>query len=305
MRKELFLSLLFLIVISGCVSQPVRVDKNNGLVINEFSLEPSRISSGEDFVAYLEVENVGGTTATNAKAEILNVNWLEGTPDEPDQKWSYGVRFLPPNLEYKTPGDVRTTDWNLKGPLLPEGIEHDYDLKARVTFTYKTSGAINILSLERNEYYRRLQKDETFGELKVTNTFAPVQINAVGPYPTVIDADSDENEFTYILEFINVGDGVPITYNTDGLILGHIKLYGPAHFSDCMGIGSGQDIELGTTGDTTIKLRRGESIKKGCTISIDMNAWGNKVEDTLTLVFDLEYDYYVEKYATLTVIGKR
>jgi uncharacterized protein YraI len=290
MSKKSLIILLVLILVSGCLQREVKIDKNNGLTINEFSVDPESVISGEEFIVYLEAENVGSTTARNVRADVYGASWTGDLT-----KWGT-VTLYPPDIEFNTPGDFKSAEWILKAPYVPEGVEQPYELTGRVTYTYQTSGVVNLKVFSYDEYRRRLQKGEEIPTgISVTNTYAPVKIDMVGDHPLIVYETGDQ-QFDFRLYFRNVGDGVPITDGVDGRILGTIEIEGQgAMFSDCMGH-SGKSFVLGPD---DIKLRRGSEAKKQCTIQV--SSWGSKPEGTVTIKFELLYQYYIEKSAVVNV----
>lgn len=79
-KKEIFpfLFLAAIIAVSACISQPTQ-QLNNGLIVNQFSADPSSVDA-EDRVSFLlDVENVGGTTARCVTSELFGV---DGWSDE-------------------------------------------------------------------------------------------------------------------------------------------------------------------------------------------------------------------------------
>ncbi len=304
--KKLLSLIVLLAVVSGCVqqTQSVEYDKNNGLVITDFSTDFATIEDDEEFTVYMTVENLGGTTSTEIMMDLYGVSWT--VPETKTQ-----TRMRPPDItvDPPAPGDMKQVSWTLQAPDLPEGIKHDYRLTGRVTYYYTTSAAANLWALSDSEYKRRAQKGEGLSGLliPVTNTYAPLKIDIVdGVYPIKVNEKGDAVQtFSYKIDFNNVGSGVPITNGVDGLVLGTVTIQGEgAKFSDCLGVSGGTVVTLPSDGEGTVKLRRGQSTTKACEISIDRDVWGNKPEDTITLLFDLIYDYYTEDSTTITVIGK-
>ncbi|MEM7819445.1 MAG: hypothetical protein QXD48_01305 [Candidatus Aenigmatarchaeota archaeon] len=89
MNKIYILLIVVLIFVSGCIGGgQVKVDANNGLTINEFSADPI-IAEPDDFVRFfLDIENVGGTTARCITAELFGV---ESWYDEYGQSFTYST----------------------------------------------------------------------------------------------------------------------------------------------------------------------------------------------------------------------
>ncbi|MBI4170546.1 MAG: hypothetical protein HY514_02545 [Candidatus Aenigmarchaeota archaeon] len=85
MRLHLVFLFALLIFVSGCIGTGnVRVDKNNGLTVTEFSTEPAIAEAGDNVRFFLDVENVGGTTATCVQAELFGVDgWYDALTGAP------------------------------------------------------------------------------------------------------------------------------------------------------------------------------------------------------------------------------
>ena len=56
--------------------------------------------------------------------------------------------------------------------------------------------------------------------------------------------------------------------------------------------------------DITLRIRQSNTASLGCTIRIDRTEWGDKPEDSIKLVFNLFYRYYVSSRASVTVVGR-
>lgn len=74
----LAIGVLLIVLISGCIGSNVKVDANNGLIVNSFSADP-QVAEATDYVRFfLDGENVGGTTATCVTTELYGVdNWRD------------------------------------------------------------------------------------------------------------------------------------------------------------------------------------------------------------------------------------
>ncbi len=292
------LLLLVLVLSSGCVNdgREAKVDPNNGLIINEFSVSPDFVEKGDEIEVYLEVENVGWTTASKVSANLYGWSWGgAGTKN-------LGI-LRPPDIsnDPPTPGDFDAKTWILTAPELPEGTKTTYTLTGRVTYNYKSTGVAQILAYNEDEYNRRREKgEELIGDVVVDNSYgAPIKIGVTGEYPLKVDLDESTDEVVYRIFFNNVGDGVPITDGRDGKIKGTIWLQGDAEFADCLGVSGGKRINI----EDQVTLHRGESVKKACGIKLKKSDWSAIPEGTISLIFDMNYDYYIEAQATITAVG--
>ncbi|MAH42204.1 hypothetical protein CL614_00555 [archaeon] len=297
--------LVAVLIISGCTDsdRDVKTSDNDGIVINEFTVDPYRINDDETALFSMEIENIGGTTATNVR---LNLYGAEG--------WETAVNEIvyssldPPNinLEPNTPGDFQLADWELQAPDLPEGLVVPYNVKGRVRYHYHTTNSVSIPVYEKQEYTRRNQIGADIESVNVVNVRAPVRVD-IDPLDFIVfDTEDEEQTYSRRLIFINVGSGVPIGEidgeDVDGVITGTVKINGPAVFADCIGVTDGKEVEI-SAGD--IKIRRSDSIKKPCSIKIDKEAFGLSPTATVSLIMDLDYDYYVEQSVTVDVAGKK
>ena len=84
MRICLLLLIGALIFASGCTGGGVHSDKNNGLAANSFAAEPSVAEATDNVRFYLDIENVGGTTATCITSQLYGVDgWYDALTGEP------------------------------------------------------------------------------------------------------------------------------------------------------------------------------------------------------------------------------
>ncbi|MBI2232404.1 MAG: hypothetical protein HYU56_00640 [Candidatus Aenigmarchaeota archaeon] len=78
----LLLSLLAMVFVSACVGGTTTIDPNNGLKINEFSADRAIVEQTDLVSFFADIQNVGGTTASCVRAQLLNVDsWRTTTGD--------------------------------------------------------------------------------------------------------------------------------------------------------------------------------------------------------------------------------
>lgn len=304
-----FKALLFVIlvaailVVSGCAGKEreVKTTDNDGIIINEFTADPIRANADEDVVFYLDFENTGGTTATNVRANLYNA---EGWTPAPVEK-TFGS-LSPPNIntQPQTPGGFKIAQWKLQPNNPLEGVESPRTITARVRYHYKTTSQINIPLYTEDEYNRRTQTSAEINTVTVSNAKAPVSVGISPSSVLQFDTKDSQTTFSELITLTNIGSGVPIgtldNVETDGVIGGTITLTGPAEFSDCLGATSGKSITIPAGGFT---IRRADSDKALCDIVVKNSFLGSSPMATIGLTFNLDYDYYVEASATVTVVG--
>jgi len=287
-----------LVLASGCIQpseeRPVRTSASDGIVINEFSSDLTRYESTETIPLYLEIENVGGTTASDVTARILGASWVGSVPTK-----NFGT-LSPPDLTVTppVPGDFKTWAITLN-PFtdVPQGVETPITLIARVEYDYSSNGAVHIDVLSKDEYKRRIQRGESIPTAPaVENSAGPIHIDIGAPrQPPVLDT---RDNVTVLILFNNVGSGVPITKEgAEGNITVDLTVTGlNAKFVKCL------DTEY-TPPKTSVtiqtKLRRGESAKIPCMIEVDKPTAHN----TFTVLFKTNYRYYIEQPLTITIVG--
>jgi len=307
----------FVIFIAGCVSnQPVSVDQNRGLTITSFEANPTQVNDGELVLFEVEVANIGGTTARNAQIDFFGIEdqWRTSFGNPVDSTRTKLLRTLrPPEPARNVPGDTQLVQDELMPPDIPQGVTPTLTVEARVSYDYNTSGFIDIPALSEEEARRKEINKQPVSAPTVVNSAGPIHMSMDTKFsPIRVDTTgNDDTIWSLRITFTNVGDGFPITTEDDarfrgagGKLSGTIQLLGPgAEFSDCLGVTSGTEINLDDA-DITLRIRQSKTASLACTIRIDRTEWGDRPEDSIKLIFNLFYRYYVSSRASVTVIGR-
>ncbi len=323
MNKLVIMLLLAVVVVGGCTgSRPVNSSESRGVTINSFAASPVQVDAGEIVLFDLDIENIGGTIARNVQADIFGVEgqWRDITGNLIDStltKWGT-VTMDPPIPTKNIPGDLRMTQWQMITPDIPQGVTVNLPIETRVTYDYNTSGHLGIKLISQDEWRRKqLTGEDTASPFEIVNSAGPLQMSIPENYRRAIIVDTSATTqvetYPFRIQIDNVGDGFPITPEDDGRIRGAggrlqgtIDLFGPGvEFDECLGITGGTHIDLDDA-DILVRLRevgRG-SVPIGCNIRVDKTAWNNRPEDTVQLIFNIRYRYYVSQTANVLVIGK-
>lgn len=318
MNKYLILAALVLAL--GCVgTQTTTVDVNRGLTITDFTATPSQVTIFEPVLFEVEVANIGGTTARNAQVDFFGVEeqWRDRNGNLVDSTRTKQLGTLkPPEPARGVPGASKFLQDELLPPGLPQGITSSVAVEARVTYDYNTSGFIDLPAISEDEFRRmQINKQGTTFPVTVVNSAGPIHMTMDQRFaPIRIDTtDLGETFQSWPMRIIlqNVGDGFPITPEDDarirgagGKITGTIEIFGPgAEFENCLGQTSGTFINLDST-DIALRIRESNQAVLPCTIRVDKLIWGNRPQDTVKLIFNLNYRYYVAKTAHVNVIGR-
>ncbi|MBI5061026.1 MAG: hypothetical protein HZB67_01815 [Candidatus Aenigmarchaeota archaeon] len=315
--KLFFLAIVAMVVaVSGCVGQkPVVTASNDGIVITDFSADSYAVDEGELVTFSIDVENQGGVDASYVMAELSGVenNWRESDGSivvDTMPKWG-DLDMKAPDPQYNMPGGYKTTYWKLKTPEVPQ-LTMSFPVKAKVTYMYKTTGAIQVKSFGSTYYETEyLAKGKTLTDaMTVTNTNAPVKILLTDKTPPIIVDDSmDADEMqSFVIRFKlqNVGSGFPVTEGVPGRFYGNINIAGgPFKFKDCLGVIDSSEVEINEDNVdlAKLKLRSGE-VTISCEVEVSKSAWASRQEETMNMLFDLYYGYYVDKEVSVKIFGK-
>ncbi|MCX6815565.1 MAG: hypothetical protein NT120_01805 [Candidatus Aenigmarchaeota archaeon] len=317
MKKLLLLILLVsVILVSGCVQQATPTSASRGLTIRSFDVNPSQVQANEPVLIDVAVDNVGGTTATNAQLDFYGVQdqWRDSTGNTVTSTLTRALGTMtPPEPSRNVPGQTKLVQLELRPPELPQGITTALPLEARVTYDYKTSGFINMPAVSEDEYRRMQINKEVADTATVVNSAGPLAMSMDTQYiPIRVDTTStDDTVWPLKIILTNVGDGFPITQEDDvairgagGKLQGTIQLLGPAEFAECLGATSGKSVDLDNS-DITLRLRSSGSVPIACSIKLDPSTFDtNHPKDTVKLIFDISYRYYVSSKASVMVTGR-
>jgi len=247
----LVIGLISIVMVSGCIGQQQQSSANNGLAIKNLQISPPadqiKSRAGEFVYITFEIENVGGSKARNVNIELTGVNWVDDKSIT--TKAPIPVMNPPTNIGS---GDVRTIEFILPMPALPEGRTVTYPITIRITYDYDTGGTIIIPGMSEQRYETDVQLGNTervqeSSQITVQQTQGtPLSIGITGPDKFVVER-SDFTDRVYHITVSNVGDGLPITTSPitgqpdDGLVFFTSWVNGPgAYFTDCMGLKGSQ-----------------------------------------------------------------
>ncbi len=311
--KKLLLLFALLVIVSGCITAERKptIDANNGIIIKEFTAEMLPAKAGDLVSFFVDLENVGGTTAKSVRVSLYGVENLWKDKEGRDITTTPVIEFpemKPPSLATNRAGDFKVASWQLKpSENLPQGVTTNFPVTARVTFMYSSTSTISLPAYSETLYTaKKTRKEFIDSNPRVDNSFAPVQVMVTkATLPLVINDRRTGNEVaTYVFEFADVGSGFPVTEDVVGRMKGRMELRGPgASFSDCLGATGGTvidpiDIDL-------IKLRSDRRVPFGCAIKIDRSKWAATMSGNIIFSIAMEYRYYVESTVEVPVIGTK
>lgn len=288
------------LLVAGCTqTRSVTVTETDGIVIKDFSAdnENGMIYSNQDPISlFLDIENEGGTTASNVRAEVIGASWTS--------KPTYEIGSMyPPDITIQpnVPGQLETFTPTLDAYMsLPEGVQNDVKLTARVTYDYDSNGAVQVNVINKNEYRRRIQMKETIPQgSSVSNSRGPIHldIDDRGITPIISTVDGGQTQDVSIRIYIkNVGSGAPISGDEVGEMTADLTLENlDATFLEC----NSNTAYHGTSITVPVKLRHGEYVTVPCKVRITIP----DLFDVFSVLMSTHYTYFTEEQMSVSVAG--
>ena len=286
--------MIVIITISGCIdnNEEIVIDSSNGLIINEFSIDPLSVQDNEAVSFLIDIENVGGRDATDIKVLIhgLQNNWRNNSNRsliESEQIELIEGGLQNPDINLNIKGESKIISKTYYPPELPENINFDSELTARVKYRYTTTSSFIIPIISENEYKNRVRTNTPINSQIISqNTDGPLKITlSKGDSPIILT--SGNNKPNFIFNIRNVGNGFPGNEND----LGKIRVM-PKQSNNYNNSCNNLD---------DVKLRTDGSFPLACTLTIESN-FVNTI-GTIQITFELTYDYFIDETRTVSVIG--
>lgn len=215
------LMLIGVITFSGCIGQTTQKQTgSNGLIINDFSLSPPDMITGESTELYIEVQNVGGDTAYLKKITVFGVDTRDSATAS-DLQWGTSKSFtenlneelVPPDPSTGFEGDFYSDSWTLQAPTGVKA-ETSYDFGTRVEYSYTTTFTGFIRLMEDN-YLKTLPREERDNIQKVGGvvnpsiTAGPLSVAAASGRHFIIRTSDAAGDRMIKFKVTNVGSGFP------------------------------------------------------------------------------------------------
>ncbi|VVB61674.1 Uncharacterised protein [uncultured archaeon] len=211
-RKFAFLSVLAVVVISGCVGgstqgTAVEFSQTEGAVINDFSFDSSQIFENDTALLTIRVQNVGAKNMTG-DSQYFIYNFVSGSEPE---KWGVlsgnltqvltTTGFLPPDVERRIPGSLDIQTVELRAPTLglAPGMIKDDTFKIRLCYPYSTTAFSTVTTSSKNEL--RISNPKT-SDAVTRATAGPIQMKLISGDTMVSGRD-----MILVFEVTNVGGG--------------------------------------------------------------------------------------------------
>ena len=280
---------------SGCLEGILGSSKTTsttcGIRVNEFSPDFSELESGDKFDLYLEIENTGGSQATDVYAHLYDFDTKKESFDKLD----------PPDEEAGIPGEIKDVTWSETAPVNPEGVVYTYTPRVRLMYHYKTIATANLPLLTKTEYKRLKERNQlNIPSITTEVSKGPVAVEISARAPIVIeDPSTDTVDFRINIDLLGRGtlytpDHDNSNFNLNDDELDKIKLNITA-----LGIDDAVDCDA-FENQVEIDMRKGKSVVYSC----ELNVSAFSASKTIPVTVELDYGYFEDYSTTITVRGK-
>jgi hypothetical protein len=317
MNKSILLATIAVLLVAGCTGtsqfpfQQITTTAigGAGLVISDFSVDPTSVYSSSNARVMMTIDNKGGAPVTDDKSVIYLTGSALSLTDTTGMYWHnsaetiykhFGKTMNPEDTVRGTPADEKTITWSLTSPNVSRGQTRNDIFIGRVYYDYQTSitGTVWVYSETESDAARAAGR--TLNKATFSSTSGPVALTVrASPDPVVLA--SGESTYTMTMKVSNVGGGV--LYRTGSVTY--------TSGSENIALTSDQlnkvDIEMNAPGMTVSgctgeqELVGGKDITLSCDVTITSpptTFQGYPVTLTAT------YGYNTERTATVTISGR-
>ena len=290
MKTQKAVALLVVLITLGCV-EPLVTSSSDGISVTLYS-EPEVYGSGEERIeAFLDVQNIGDSLATNVKADLFNYGDLSG-----DLSADLGA-LEPHGKDY--PGESQDYSFILSVPHLGTGLQDTIELGARVSYGYSSFGKADIPVIPKEDWKVREGLEATY-PLEQYHSSGPLSI-LIAPSKSPVLVSPDYTTFGLRIVIDNIGRG---RLKDDSLSTASLEapegitLANP-HLCDFDGELNSTNKVLTITDPNHLKMLQG----KRKTLICRFNVTDIDLENTYGFQTTLTYTYEVDAFTPISVIG--
>lgn len=300
MKKALVLIAVAAVLFSsGCLNTGKTITTGRGVQVNIFEPDFPELEAGDTFDLYLEVENIGGTDATNTYAHLYDIDtseWgLSGS-----ESVSIGTLSAPDELS-GTPGEIGDAKWDMTAPTgLSKGVTYTYTPKVRLLYGYQTVATANIPLMQKDEYSRLKERDMLDVPAVTTEVSkGPLAVTISARSPIVIDDyDEDTVEFRVNVDILEKGGVIDPEWETSDSAITSEEMDKLKIKISASGVDSAVDCPAYGT-DEKVTLRRGASLVYTC----ELKAKEFSATTTVPVTVVLNYNYLQDLSTELKVVA--
>jgi len=320
MRKELLLTVLAAVMVAGCVQQIPWIQQTTtmvggaGLVISDFTADPTEVYSNSSGRIMMTVSNKGGAAVDIGDALIM----LTGSAIKSDLSdslyWSgrgttnsiyehLTKRLDPADPVRGTPAGEQTVTYSLNSPSgIERGTTRSDVFIGRVYYDYSTVVTGNVWVYSQSESDAARASGRTLNNAALSSTSGPIALY-VKAIPDPVVLAPGENTFTLQIKVSNVGGGTlyqqgSVVY-TDGSE--NVELDAETELNRL-------DIDITASGLSGFGDCEGEQeLVAGRDITLSCDVTVTDVPTTFQsyqLKVTADYGYFTERTASVSVSGR-
>jgi len=223
MNKSILLATIAVLLVAGCAAptqwpwQQITTTAigGAGLVISDFSADPTSVYSNSNARIMMTVSNKGGAAVPDTSSVIYLTGSAISLSDTTGTYWHnsaeaiykhFGKTMNPEDPVRGTPADEKTITWSLTAPNVTRGTTRSDIFIGRVYYDYQTTVTGTIWVYSESESDAARAAGRTLNKATFSSTSGPVAlITKASPDPVVLA--TGENSFTMTIKVSNVGGG--------------------------------------------------------------------------------------------------
>jgi len=219
MNKSILLTALAVLLVAGCAGVELPFQQitttaigGAGMVITDFSADPTTVNSNSNVRVMMTVSNKGGapvpdtsslvylTGSAISLSDTTGTYWHSST--ETSQFKHFGKTMNPEDTVRGTPADEKMITWSLTAP---NATRSDIFI-GRVYYDYQTSVTGTVWVYSQSESDAARAAGRTLNKATLSATSGPVALTVkTSPDPVVLS--TGENTFAMTIKVSNVGGG--------------------------------------------------------------------------------------------------
>jgi hypothetical protein len=321
MNKAILLATLATVFVAGCIQGGVQIPflttvtttlGGTGLVITDFSADPTEAYSNGTGRVMMTVSDLGGAVVPMANSMVMltgsaitpsltdTLYWSgSGTTTSVFQHFTKDMN--PADNVRGTPADEKTFTWNLKAPSgISKGSTRTDVFIGRVYYDYSTIVTGNVWVYSQSESDAARASSRTLNTATFSATSGPVALTLKSsPDPVVLA--SGESTFTIVMKISNVGGG---TLYQAGLPLYTVGSESTAITQDQL---NKVVVAIDSPGLTITGCSGAQELVAGKPLTLSCDVSVTSVPTTFAsyqIKFTATYGYFSERTASVVVSGR-
>ncbi len=209
------LSLILVIVISGCTGDSGPVQQGGGDDVLDLTLETegkTTFDSLEKFIISIQAENVGDFEVTNARARLQGYGGIDSASDEvlSDLKSMNPSTIEAADVDADLPGGIADVEWDVIAPFVSkDSPDREITITGEVRYDTKSLASQRVV-VATTDYISTEDNVPISQKSQIINGPIEMDIRAGDPY---VELPGTTTDFRVIISLDNEGSGY--VYNAD------------------------------------------------------------------------------------------